>query len=60
MELAKILDVALEKVLFYTEVKVLVKVKVKPFRKRFSNLRSNRLHNATVCETPMLEKYFNS
>ena len=30
------------------------------FWKRFSNFKSNRLNNATVCETPMLKKYLNS
>ena len=30
------------------------------FLETFSNFRSNRLNNATVCETPMLKKYFNS
>ena len=30
------------------------------FRKCFSNFRSNRRNNATVCETPMLKKYFSS
>ena len=30
------------------------------FSETFSNFKSNRLINATVCETPMLKKYFNS
>ena len=33
---------------------------LQPFRKCFSNFRSNSRNNATVCESPMLKKYFNS
>ena len=49
-EWPKVLSFVWEKELFHREV-VLIN---KPFRKRFSNFKSNRSNNATVCETPML------
>ena len=50
---AIVLYFAWEKVLFYTKVKVFLLQE--RFRKRFSNFRSNKPNNATVCESLMLK-----
>ena len=55
---AKVLYFVWQKVLFHIEIKVFLLQQ--PFRKRFSNSRSNRFSNATVCETPMRKKCFDS
>ena len=55
---ATILYFVQEKALFYTKVKAFLLQQ--HFRKYFSNFRSNRPNNATVCKTPMLKKYSNA
>ena len=56
-EWAIVLYFVLEKALCYTQVKVFLFNNL--FGNVFSNFQSNSLNNATVCETPMLKKYFN-
>ena len=55
---AIVLYFVLEKALCYTQVKVFLFSNL--FGNVFSNFRSNSRNNATICETPMLKKYFNS
>ena len=57
-EWVEVLSFVLEKELFHREVICFLNNNL--FWKRFSIFKSNRLNNATVCETPMSKKYLNS